>query len=93
MTDRTMARHMAEAIRIKSEIDALKKELEKHQDAIKAEMYERELDTLEISGKKATYKEVTSQRFDATAFQKVHKALYESFKRPSVSMRFTLKEV
>lgn len=90
MTDRTMARHMAEAIRIKEEIGKLEEELNKHQDAIKAEMHERAVDTLELSGHKATYKEVTSSRFDSKSFQKVHKALYDSFRKPSVSMRFTL---
>lgn len=90
MTDRTISRHMAEAIKIKAEINRLEEELNKHQDAIKAEMYERAIDTLELSGHKATYKEVTSSRFDSKAFQKVHKALYDSFKKPSVSMRFTL---
>lgn len=38
---------------------------------------------------KATYKEVVSNRFDSKAFKADHADMYEAYKKPSTSMRFT----
>lgn len=90
MTNRTMARHMKAAIELKAQIEELKAELEKHQDAIKAGMQAADIDEFTAAGHKATYKAVTSNRFDSSAFRKDHAALYDKYKKPSVSMRFCL---
>lgn len=39
----------------------------------------------------ATYIEITSNRFDSTAFSKAHPKMYENFKKESISYRFDLK--
>ncbi len=38
---------------------------------------------------KATYAEVTTNRFDTTAFKKDYADVYEAYRKPSTSMRFT----
>ena len=90
MTNRTMAKHMKAAIELKAQIAQLQAELDKHQDALKSAMIDGGMEIFESSGHKATYKEVTSNRFDSSGFKKVHADLYEAFRKPSTSMRFTL---
>ena len=38
---------------------------------------------------KITYREVLSNRFQSTAFKKIHGDLYKAFVKPTVNMRFT----
>lgn len=85
MTDRTMARHMAEAIRIKAEIDALKKELVKHQDAIKAEIVARNQgDTLAIGGHKAIWRpDAVENRFNSRKFKSENSDIYNLYCEPT----------
>lgn len=67
---------------IKDEIDALKDEIKKELDA-------RGVDEV-VTGKwKVSWKAVVTNRFDTAAFKKLHKKLYDSFLKPSGSMRFT----
>lgn len=66
-----------------------KAEREKAEAEIKAYMTENGTDTLIGDEHKATYKEVISSRFDSKAFGKDHADLYEAYKKPSTSMRFT----
>lgn len=66
-----------------------KAERERLEAEIKAYMTESGKDVLIGDEHKATYKEVTSNRFDSKAFQADHKDMYEAYKKPSTSMRFT----
>ena len=66
-----------------------KAEREKVEAEVKAYMKEAGTDTLIGDEHKATYKEVISSRFDSKAFGKDHADLYEAYKKPSASMRFT----
>lgn len=66
-----------------------KAEREKVEAEVKAYMKEAGTDTLIGDEHKATYKEVISSRFDSKAFGKDHADLYEAYKKPSTSMRFT----
>lgn len=74
-------RRMAEEVQ--AEIDSL-------QDAIKAEMTARSVDTLAGADWKATWKEVTSNRLDSTAFKKALPDVAAAFTKTSVSRRFVL---
>lgn len=65
------------------------KELKIREEQIKALMEEQGIDELIGDEHKATYKEVVSSRFDSTAFKKDHADVYELYKKPSASMRFT----
>lgn len=84
MTDRTMARHMAEAIKIKAEIKALEERLAVHQDAIKAEIVARQAgDTLAIAGHKAIWRpDAVANTFNAKRFAAENSELYNAYKEP-----------
>lgn len=90
MTDRTMRKHLVEAAALRAQIADLQKRLDKHQDALKGAMQESGMEEYSASGYKATYKPVTRNLFDSTLFRAEHKDMYESYRRPSTSMRFTL---
>lgn len=76
-----------------AEYRIMKAEIEKTLDALESQVKE----AMQAEGKtevlgeehKATYKEVVSNRFDSTAFKADHKDMYEAYKKPSTSMRFT----
>lgn len=63
--------------------------LERIEADVKEYMVANELDELMSDEHKATYKPVTSNRFDSSAFRKDNEELYESYKKPQTSMRFT----
>lgn len=69
-------------------------ELEKQKAAvaerIKAHMEAAGVEELQVNDTTARYKEVTSSRFDAKAFQQAHKRLYCMFCRPQAVRRFTV---
>lgn len=70
--------------------DELAGEIEALQDAIKAEMTARNVDTLTGDDWKITWKEVTSNRLDGTALKKALPDIAAAFTKASVSRRFTL---
>lgn len=74
-------RHMADEIA--AEIDAI-------QDAIKAHMTERRLDTLTGTDWKVTYKPVTSRRIDTTALKKALPDIAEQYTKTTTARRFIL---
>lgn len=64
-------------------------EIERLEKAIKDHMTESEQDTLIGDEHKATYKPVTSNRFDSKAFKADHGDMYTEYTKSSTSMRFT----
>ena len=70
--------------------DELAGEIEALQDAIKAEMTARNVDTLTGDDWKVTWKEVTSNRLDSTALKKELPDIAARYTKASVSRRFTL---
>lgn len=71
---------------LKAEIEA---ELTRLEDEVKAYMTENNMDTLRGDEHSATYKAIVSNKFDSKTFQKDHKDMYDAYKKPSTSMRFT----
>lgn len=87
MDTNTIFREMAQ---YKAIIAEAQKELDRLETEVKVYMAESEITELIGDEHKATYKVVTSSRFDSKAFQADgYKALYEAYKKPSSSMRFT----
>ena len=84
MTDRTMMRHLTEALRLKAEIASLKAELEKHETAIKHGMVESGSEVWQGSSHKVTYRpEAVQMRFSKSAFVEAYSSeAYEALKRP-----------
>lgn len=70
--------------------DELAGEIEALQDAIKAEMTARNVDTLTGDDWKVTWKAITSNRLDTTALKKELPDIAARYTKASVSRRFTL---
>lgn len=75
-------------LEVKAEIAALEAEAEALTDDIKAGMTERGEETMTGDGWKASWKNVTSSRFDSKSFKAAYSELYSTFTRPTVSTRF-----
>lgn len=71
-------------------IDELSAELESVKDEVKAEMTAQGVEEMTVSCFKIRYKEVTSNRFDSTAFKKTHADLYEQYCKQTTSKRFSI---
>jgi len=70
--------------------DELQAEIDSIQDAIKAEMTAREVDTLAGTDGKITWKAVTSNRLDSKALKAALPDVYSQFCKASTSRRFTI---
>ena len=79
----------AELASNKRMLEELKAIIEEQESAIKAQMVADGKTEYIGTEHKATYKEVVSSRFDSKAFGKDHADLYEAYKKPSSTMRFT----
>lgn len=66
-----------------AEIEGLKDSIKREMETTGTEEYKTELFTVR-------YKEVSSSRFDSTAFKKAHGDLYGEFQKVTVSKRFTI---
>ena len=75
---------------LQSEIDRLNAEVEAIKDSIKTEMVNRGEEVLTGNGWKATWKTVTSSRFDSKAFKAADPAAYEAYCKTSTVCRFCL---
>lgn len=79
----------AELASNKRMLEELKAIITEQEEAIKAQMVADGKDAVIGTEHKATYKEVVSSRFDSTAFKKDHADMYDMYKKPSSTMRFT----
>lgn len=70
--------------------DELQSEIDSLQDAIKAEMTAREVDTITGNDYKITWKNITSTRLDTAALKKALPDVVERFTKTTTSRRFTV---
>lgn len=84
LTDRQINNRMKKI----ADLDAEIKRLQAERDALADEVKAAITDTFESDLFKVTYKEVTSRRFDSTAFKKDHADLYEAYRKPSTTRPF-----
>lgn len=75
---------------VRSMIAELEAEAEALTDKIKGAMVERGEETLIGDGWKASWKNVTSSRFDGKSFKADHADLYAAYSKPTTTCRFTL---
>ena len=75
---------------VRSMIAELEAEAEALTDRIKAAMVERGEETLTGDGWKASWKNVTSSRFDGKAFKADHADLYGAYCKLTTTTRFTV---
>ena len=71
-------------------IAELEAEAEALTDKLKAAMVERGEETLQGDGWKATWKNVSSNRFDSKRFKADHSDLYGQYSKPTTTTRFVL---
>lgn len=76
---------------VRAMIAELEAEAEALTDKIKGAMVEQATETLTGDGWHASWKNVTSNRFDSQAFRKAHADLYDAFSRPVTTCRFLIK--
>lgn len=75
-----------------SEIDAQIKELEKEKEALKTQICgDVEGMVIDCTLFSLQFKQVMTKRFDTKAFASAAPDLYEKYRKPSYSMRFTYK--
>lgn len=90
MSNLELTKKLRELKELKAMQEELQAEIDNLQDIIKGYMTARELDTLNIDVFKVSYKEVTSSRFDSTAFKKTHSDLYNQYVKQTTTRRFVL---
>ena len=83
----TTARNLMD---VRAMIVELEAEAEALTDKLKGAMVERGTETLHGDGWKATWKNVTSSRFDSKAFKTAHADLYGQYSKTTVTTRFIL---
>ena len=86
MTIQETMKELAQYLRMQEEISET---IEGLKDQIKAYMQQNHLETLASDEHKATYKTVTQNRIDTTAFKKAFPSMAEQFTKTTTSQRFT----
>lgn len=71
--------------------EELQAEIDSLTDAIKAHMTEAQVDTLTAGAWKVSYKAVTSNRLDSSAFKKAMPELAERFMKTTTTRRFIVQ--
>lgn len=75
---------------VRAMIAELEAEAESLTDKLKAAMVERGAEVLQGDDWKASWKNVTSSRFDSKRFKADHSDLYGQYSKPTVTTRFVL---
>ena len=70
--------------------DVLKAQITEREQAIKDELDAREIETLDLGNIIIRFTNILSNRFDTTAFKKLHKDLYNEFIKQVASRRFAI---
>ena len=73
---------------VRAMIEQLQEEAEILTDRLKAAMVEQGTEVLQGDGWKATWKNVTSNRFDGKAFKADHADLYSQYSKTTTTTRF-----
>ena len=75
---------------VRAMIAELEAEAEALTDKLKTAMTERGEETIQGDGWKATWKNVSSSRFDSKAFKADHAGLYSQYSKQTTTTRFVL---
>lgn len=81
---------VTELKQLQTQIENLEAEVEAIKDMLKQKMIDDGSDTITGNGWKASWKAVTSNKFDSKAFKAAHSDLYSEFTKPSTVCRFVL---
>ena len=89
-TDRTMNKHITEAMKLKAEIVALKAELDKHTDRIKEELAARGVEAYQCNQVTVSYKEISKKRLDQKKLKAELPDIAAAYMVEGTEMRFTM---
>ena len=90
MSNHELESNIRELRQLQNLIEEAQAEAEAIKDSIKAEMLERNTEELQAGRFIIRWTSVVSNRFDSSAFKKVHGELYKAFCRATSSRRFTI---
>ena len=90
MSTKDLQKKVRELKELQRMSEELAEEITSIQDEIKAEMLTRNTDEVIAGEFKIRWKEVTSNRFDTTAFKSKYAELYSQFVKTSTSKRFSI---
>ena len=90
MSTQEMTSKVRELKELKAMAEELSAEITAIEDEIKAEMLNRNTEEMEAGQYIVRWTSVLSQRFDSTAFKRVHADLYSAFTKQVTSRRFTI---
>ena len=90
MSTKDLQKKVRELKELQRMSEELAEEITSIQDEIKAEMLTRNPDEVIAGEFKIRWKEVTSNRFDTTAFKSKYAELYNQFVKTSTSKRFSI---
>ena len=76
-----------------AQIEQLQAEAEAIKDELKGQIMERETETLEGTGWRATWHNTKNSRFDSTRFKADHADLYSQYTVKTTGTRFTLNRI
>lgn len=79
-----------ELMSVRQMIEALEAEAQALTDKLKAAMVDQGTEVLQGDGWKATWKNVSSSRFDSKSFKADHADLYGQYSRQTTTTRFVL---
>lgn len=93
-TNRTLNKHIIEAMRLKNEIATLKAQLERHTDTIKEELTDRGLEAYQCgkddSRVTVAYKEIKKNRLDQKALKAEMPDIVKAYTVEATERRFTM---
>lgn len=87
---REAKRTVKEIKRLKLQKEGLEKQISELEKVLKDEMAEQHINEMIVDEFKVKYIEVTSNKFDTTAFKKECVDLYQRYLHPATYMRFTI---
>lgn len=90
MKNQEIRNTVAELQELYAQADLLKAEITAREAMIKEEMENRETEELNLGNVIIRFTSVLSNRFDTTAFKKLHQDLYNTFIKQVYSRRFSI---
>lgn len=90
MKNQEIRNTVAELQDLYAKADELKAQIVEREQAIKDEMDSRELEVLDLGNVIIRFTNILSNRFDTTAFKKLHNDLYNTFLKQVASRRFAI---
>ena len=90
MTAQELTKTVRELKELKAMVTDLSAEITTLEDILKSEMAARNTDEMTVDVFRVRWTQVTSNRFDSTAFKSTHADLYKQYSKPVETRRFSI---